>query len=54
MSGKRLERMAAFKQPDLYLRPQLPAELRATRVPVFYATTRVPAGPDEPDMIGMR
>jgi esterase/lipase superfamily enzyme len=39
---------AAFKHPSLDLVSQLPAELRSTEVPVFYATTRAPAGPGEP------
>lgn len=37
-----------FKDERLDFAPRLPAELRSTRVPVFYATTRAPAGEGEP------
>jgi esterase/lipase superfamily enzyme len=33
---------AIFKEPRLDLFPPLPADLRSTRLPVFYATTRAP------------
>jgi len=37
-----------FQDERLDFRPALPAELRSTRLPVFYATTRAPAAPGEP------
>ena len=39
---------AVLKDPRLDFAKNLPAELRSTRLPVFYATTRAPAKPDEP------
>lgn len=39
---------AVFKDERLDWVPRLPAELRSTRLPVFYATTRAPAPAGEP------
>jgi esterase/lipase superfamily enzyme len=39
---------AVFKDERLELAPRLPAELRSTRLPVFFATTRAPAGEGQP------
>jgi esterase/lipase superfamily enzyme len=39
---------AIFKDERLDMVPRLPAELRSTRLPVFYATTRAPAAAGEP------
>jgi esterase/lipase superfamily enzyme len=38
---------AVMKDPRLDFTTALPAELRSTRLPVFYATTRAPAAPGE-------
>ena len=37
-----------FKDERLDFAPALPAELRSTRLPVFFATTRAPAGEGQP------
>ena len=39
---------AVFKDERLDFAPALPAELRSTRLPVFYATTRAPVPAGEP------
>jgi len=39
---------AVFKSERLELMPLLPPELRSTRLPVFFATTRAPAAAGEP------
>ncbi len=43
---------AVFKDERLDFAPALPAELRATRLPVFYATTRAPVAADAPGHYG--
>jgi esterase/lipase superfamily enzyme len=43
---------AVFKDERLDFAPALPAELRTTRLPVFYATTRAPVAADAPGHYG--